>query len=83
MELHERLTSARPIVESAGRDPFAEVKNRIHFEVIGELGPQLFAATLDPFALRDRVTTGSESPATSRPTSSATARSSGCSPTTA
>src|ERR687883_570834 len=56
MELHERLTSARPIVAPSGRDPFSEVKNRIHFEVIGELGPQLFAATLDPFALRDRVT---------------------------
>jgi pilus assembly protein CpaF len=56
MELHERLTSARPIVAASGRDPFSEVKNRIHFEVIGELGPQLFAATLDPFALRDRVT---------------------------
>src|ERR671932_2227115 len=56
MELHERLTTARPIVAPSGRDPFSEVKNRIHFEVIGELGPQLFAATLDPFALRDRVT---------------------------
>src|SRR5437667_11711685 len=56
MELHERLTSARPIVPTSGRDPFSEVKNRIHFDVIGELGPQLFAATLDPFALRDRVT---------------------------
>src|SRR5919108_745799 len=56
MELHERLTSARPIVTSSGRDPFSDVKNRIHFDVIGELGPQLFAATLDPFALRDRVT---------------------------
>ena len=58
MELHERLTSARPIVASGGRDPFAEVKNRIHFAVIGELGPQLFAATMDPFALRERVTNG-------------------------
>src|ERR671937_1558028 len=57
MELHERLTSARPLVAPTGRDPFSEVKNRIHFEVIGELGPQLFAATMDPFALRDRVTT--------------------------
>ena len=56
MELHERLTSARPIAPASGRDPFSDVKNRIHFDVIGELGPQLFAATLDPFALRDRVT---------------------------
>src|ERR687883_218551 len=56
MELHERLTSARPIVASGGRDPFAEVKNRIHLAVIGDLGPQLFAATIDPFALREKVT---------------------------
>src|SRR5437764_8623907 len=56
MELHERLTSARPIVTSGGRDPFAEVKNRIHLAVIGDLGPQLFATTMDPFALRERVT---------------------------
>src|SRR6184192_963838 len=56
MELHERLTSARPIVASGGRDPFAEVKNRIHLAVIGDLGPQLFATTMDPFALRERVT---------------------------
>jgi pilus assembly protein CpaF len=39
----------------AGPDPFAEVKNRIHLAVIGELGPQLFNATMDPLALRDRV----------------------------
>src|ERR687883_156804 len=56
MELHERLTSARPIVASGGRDPFAEVKNRIHLAVIGDLGPQLFATSIDPFALRERVT---------------------------
>src|SRR5438093_13677205 len=57
MELHERLSSARPMAAAAGRDPFSEVKNRIHFAVIGDLGPQLFAATIDPFALRERVTT--------------------------
>src|ERR671938_288476 len=56
MELHERLTSTRPIVASGGRDPFAEVKNRIHLAVIGDLGPQLFATSIDPFALRERVT---------------------------
>jgi pilus assembly protein CpaF len=56
MELHERLTSARPIVATGGRDPFADVKNRIHLAVIGELGPQLFATSIDPFALRERVT---------------------------
>src|SRR5882672_4828446 len=55
MELHERLSTSRPIVASSGPDPFAEVKNRIHLAVIGELGPQLFSTTMDPFALRDRV----------------------------
>src|ERR1041385_7360693 len=56
MELHERLSAARPVSGTPGRDPFSEVKNRIHLAVIGDLGPQLFAATMDPFALRDRVT---------------------------
>src|SRR5213079_1189983 len=55
MELHERLSTTRPLVASSGPDPFAEVKNRIHLAVIGELGPQLFSTTMDPFALRDRV----------------------------
>ena len=39
MELHERLSAARPVAAPAGRDPFAELKNRIHLAVIGELGP--------------------------------------------
>jgi pilus assembly protein CpaF len=55
MELHERLSTSRPVVASSGPDPFAEVKNRIHLAVIGELGPQLFSTSMDPFALRDRV----------------------------
>src|SRR5438093_104178 len=55
MELHERLSTARPVGPVAGRDPFAEVKNRIHLAVIGDLGPQLFNANIEPFALRDRV----------------------------
>src|SRR5213078_4031608 len=55
MELHERLSTSRPVVAPTGPDPFAEVKNRIHLAVIGELGPQLFNATMDPLALRDRV----------------------------
>jgi len=55
MELHERLLTARPIVAASGRDPFAEIKNRIHLAVIGDLGPQLFNANIEPFALRDRV----------------------------
>jgi pilus assembly protein CpaF len=55
MELHERLSTSRPISTSTGPDPFAEVKNRVHLAVIGELGPQLFNSTMDPMALRDRV----------------------------
>jgi pilus assembly protein CpaF len=56
MELHERLSTSRPAVAvSTGPDPFAEVKNRIHLAVIAELGPQLFNASMDPMALRERV----------------------------
>ena len=29
MELHERLSTARPVTQPTGKDPFAEVKNRI------------------------------------------------------
>jgi len=56
MDLHERLQTVRPVVVAPGRDPFSEVKNRIHMAVIGELGPQLFNVNMDPVALRDRVT---------------------------
>jgi pilus assembly protein CpaF len=54
MELHERLTTART-THQGERDPFAELKNRIHFAVIGDLGPQLFNVNMDPVALRERV----------------------------
>src|ERR671918_111674 len=57
MELHERLTAARPAAQTSGRDPFAELKNRVHLTVIGELGPQLFNVTMDPETLRERVLT--------------------------
>jgi pilus assembly protein CpaF len=57
MELHERLSTSAPITTLSGPDPFAEVKNRIHLAVIGELGPQLFNASMDPIALRERVVT--------------------------
>src|SRR3954453_11060651 len=53
MELHERLTTAIPPVGKD--DPFADLKNRIHFAVIGDLGPQLFNVTMEPEELRDRV----------------------------
>jgi len=57
MELHERLSTSRPVTTTSGPDPFAEVKNRIHLAVIGELGPQLFNSSMDPMALRERVVT--------------------------
>src|SRR5213079_2030230 len=55
MELHERLTTARPAPPPGRDDPFAELKNRVHMAVIGDLGPQLFTVSMDPIALRDRV----------------------------
>ena len=55
MELHERLTTARQAPPPGRDDPFAELKNRVHMAVIGDLGPQLFNVSMDPIALRDRV----------------------------
>ena len=55
MELHERLTTARPAPPPGRDDPFAELKNRVHLAVIGDLGPQLFNVSMDPVALRERV----------------------------
>ena len=54
MDLHERLTSVRPVA-AVNREPYAELKNAVHLKVIGDLGPQLFNITMDPTALRDRV----------------------------
>src|SRR5918998_2956646 len=57
MDLRERLSAAPPTSAPLhGPDPFAELKNRIHLTVIGDLGPQLFNTTMDPTGLRDRVT---------------------------
>jgi pilus assembly protein CpaF len=46
MELHERLSSATGMPaepwHANGRDPFAEIKNRIHLALVSELGPRLF-----------------------------------------
>src|SRR6201984_2509378 len=55
MELPERLTTTRDDPNVTERDPFSELKNRIHFAVIGDLGPQLFNVNMDPDGLRDRV----------------------------
>jgi pilus assembly protein CpaF len=54
MELHERLETPRP-ANGAVQDPFAELKNRVHFTVIGDLGPQLYNVSMDPEELRERV----------------------------
>src|SRR5712692_7517400 len=56
MELHERLTTARTGPPPGSKEPFGELKNSIHLKVIGELGPQLFNVSIEPTALRERVT---------------------------
>jgi len=56
MDLQERLAGVRPDDGVASDDPFAELKNRIHLAVIGDLGPQLFNAEMNPIAMRERVT---------------------------
>ena len=55
MELHERLATGRIDEEEHRRDPFAELKNRVHREVIAELGPQLFDRGANEVALRADV----------------------------
>jgi pilus assembly protein CpaF len=54
MELHERLGGTSPSSGNGIPDPFAELKNRLHLAIIGELGPQLFAAG-EQARLGDRV----------------------------
>src|SRR5215475_10451196 len=54
MELHERLNTSSKAPTGAN-DPFAEVKSRVHFTVIGDLGPQLYNVNMDPEDLRERV----------------------------
>jgi pilus assembly protein CpaF len=55
VDLHERLTTARPATAPGRDDPFAELKNRIHLAVIGELGPRLFNVSVEPATLREQV----------------------------
>ncbi len=54
MELHERLTTKRPVAPT-NSEPYAELKNLVHMRVISELGPQLSDVATDPAALRERV----------------------------
>jgi pilus assembly protein CpaF len=56
VELNERLANTRAAQGARGVDPFSDLKNRIHFDVIGELGAQLFNVSVDPVSLRTRVT---------------------------
>jgi pilus assembly protein CpaF len=60
MELHERLSSAAGVPAETwlgnGRDPFAEIKNRIHLALVSELGPRLFDVA-DAGDVRARVET--------------------------
>jgi pilus assembly protein CpaF len=56
MELHERLGVATSAPTQQGEeDSFAEIKNKIHMAIIGELGPQLANQTVDPETVRARV----------------------------
>jgi pilus assembly protein CpaF len=56
MELHERLSSGSSNgVDTRLRDPFAEVKNRIHLAIIEDLGRQLFTSEIDASGLRVNV----------------------------
>jgi pilus assembly protein CpaF len=56
MDLQERLSTSSALNDApATADPFADVKNRIHMAVIGELGPQLYSDDIDEATLRERV----------------------------
>jgi pilus assembly protein CpaF len=56
MELAQRLTRGVDLpVAQVARDPFAELKDRIHKAVISGLGPSLFNSDTDPATLRGRV----------------------------
>jgi pilus assembly protein CpaF len=56
MELHERLASTVALTANGNgdTDPHAEIKNRIHFALISELGPRLFGIS-DTTAIRATV----------------------------
>src|SRR5256885_12338530 len=58
MELHERLSgsAAGDVAPLPGSDPFAELKNRIHLELIEDLGRQIFTRNLDQAGMSANVT---------------------------
>jgi pilus assembly protein CpaF len=55
MELHERLSSPGLAQADPFAEPFSEIKNRVHIELIEALGRQLFNAEIDPSTLQARV----------------------------
>jgi pilus assembly protein CpaF len=57
VDLRERLKDTRRDGGALRVEPFAELKNSVHLQVIGALGPQIFNVTLDPEELRQRVLT--------------------------
>jgi pilus assembly protein CpaF len=57
MELHERLSSrAEDEQQDRFAIPFSDLKNRIHMQLIEDLGRQLFNSDLDQASMRARVT---------------------------
>jgi pilus assembly protein CpaF len=55
MELHERLAPSDQERRDPFSLPFSELKNRVHFALIEELGRELYSSELDPQTVRDRV----------------------------
>jgi pilus assembly protein CpaF len=55
MELHERIAQHAGPEPDLLAVPFSEIKNRIHLELIEELGRRLFNTEIDQRALRERV----------------------------
>jgi pilus assembly protein CpaF len=55
MELHERIAQHAGAEPDLFAVPFSEIKNRIHLELIEELGRRLFNTEIDQRALRERV----------------------------
>ena len=55
MDLRERIAAVRPFPEENLDDAFVEVRDRIHGELIADLGPQLANTDVDPAVLRERV----------------------------
>ena len=52
MELHERLQPAAGKASFVEPDPFSDLKNRIHVELIEDLGKQIFSELMKLFERR-------------------------------